>query len=302
MGTTRAVPQPQLIVASRAKLTLVKIARWTLYVSGALAVLLGVFVWPAGVVRLGGIHALAGWLVIASLWTLAGLAWRSGVSRGPVWFAVGWGLATALGASAQFQLPAGSWITGLHVVTGLGAIGIGKGLVTRIRVEARVRESHGAVLAIKDAAAEFLAHKRIAVTGVSRTPGDHGSNIVYRRLRDRGYEVFAINPNAPEVEGDRCFPDLKSIPGGVEAVMIATRPERALGTMREAADLGVRHVWMHRSVGVGSVSREAASWGRQQGMRVIDGGCPLMFDPTADPGHKIMRPLLTLTGKVPRQA
>ena len=70
---------------------------------------------------------------------------------------------------------------------------------------------------VKQAAAEFLANKRIAVTGVSRTPKDHGSNIVYKRLRDRGYQVFAINPNTDQVEGDRCYHDLTSVPGGVEA-------------------------------------------------------------------------------------
>ena len=66
--------------------------------------------------------------------------------------------------------------------------------------------------AIKEAAAAFLASKRVAVTGVSRTPQTHGSNNVYRRLRDRGYQVFAVNPNAGQVEGDRSYPDLKSIP------------------------------------------------------------------------------------------
>ena len=54
--------------------------------------------------------------------------------------------------------------------------------------------------------------------------GGHGGNVVYQRLRDRGYEVFAVNPNAEEVEGDPCYHDLRSIPGGVEAVVIATRP------------------------------------------------------------------------------
>jgi predicted CoA-binding protein len=156
-------------------------------------------------------------------------------------------------------------------------------------------------LAVKDAAAEFLAQKRIAVTGVSRNPAQHGSNIVYRRLRERGYVVFAINPNATEVEGAPCFRDLKSVPGGVDAVLIGTRPERAMDTMRECADLGIEHVWMHRAMGVGSVSEEAAAWGRQRGIRVIAGGCPLMFDPTSDAGHKVMRSLLTLTGKVPRR-
>jgi predicted CoA-binding protein len=125
---------------------------------------------------------------------------------------------------------------------------------------------------------------------------------VYRRLRERGYKVFAINPNAAQVEGDRSFASLATVPGGVDAVVIATRPDRAMATMRECADLGIRHVWMHRAFGAGSVSEEAAAWGRQRGMRVIAGGCPLMFDPCADGGHKFMRPLLTLTGKVPRHA
>jgi predicted CoA-binding protein len=154
---------------------------------------------------------------------------------------------------------------------------------------------------VKQAAAEFLANKRIAVTGVSRNPkGGHGSNIVYQRLRQRGYEVVAVNPNADTVEGDRCYPDLGSIPGGVDAVVIGTRPERAEATMRECAELGIRQVWMHRGPGAGSVSEAAAEYGRQRGIRVIDGGCPLMFAPTADVGHKAMRLVFTLTGRVPR--
>jgi uncharacterized protein len=154
---------------------------------------------------------------------------------------------------------------------------------------------------IKDAASEFLVTKRVAVTGVSRHPKNHGGNVVYRRLRERGYEVFAVNPNADEVEGDRCHHDLRSIPGGVEAVVIATRPEIAEETMRECADLGIEHVWMHRGPGGGSVSEAAADYGREQGIAVIDGGCPSMFDPTADFGHKAMRVLFTLSGNIPRK-
>jgi hypothetical protein len=142
---------------------------------------------------------------------------------------------------------------------------------------------------VKEAATAFLATKRVAVTGVSRTPKTHGSNNVYRRLKDRGYEVFAVNPNADTVEGDPSYQDLKSIPGGVEAVVIGTRPQIAEKTMRECAELGIKQVWMHRGPGAGSVSNAATDYGRQQGITVIDGGCPLMFDPTADFGHKIMR-------------
>ena len=144
---------------------------------------------------------------------------------------------------------------------------------------------------MQEAATEFLSHRRVAVTGVSRKPKNHGSNTVYKRLRERGYEVFAVNPNANEVEGDRAYRDLRSIPGGVEAVVIGTRPETSEQTMHECAELGIKHVWMHRGPGAGSVSDAATAYGRQAGITVIDGGCPCMFGATADFGHKVMRVL-----------
>ena len=150
------------------------------------------------------------------------------------------------------------------------------------------------------AANQFLSQRRIAVTGVSRTPKDHGANVVYRRLRDRGYEVFAVNPHADAVEGDACYPDLRAIPGGVDAVVIGTRPEHALETVKECIDLSIDKAWMHRGPGAGSVSAAATDLGRQHGMLVIDGGCPCMYAPTSDPGHRVMRSVLTLTGTVPR--
>jgi predicted CoA-binding protein len=151
---------------------------------------------------------------------------------------------------------------------------------------------------MKEAASEFLAHKRIAVTGVSRKPDGHGSNAVFKRLRDRGYEVFPVNPNADEVEGAHSYHDLRSIPGGVEAVVIATAPEHADGTMQQCVELGIKHVWMHRSYGQGSVSATATAYGRAHGVTVIDGGCPLMFEPTADLGHKVMR--MVFAGHMPK--
>jgi predicted CoA-binding protein len=152
---------------------------------------------------------------------------------------------------------------------------------------------------VTEAAAAFLASKRVAVTGVSRTPRTHGSNNVYRRLRDRGYTVFAVNPNTDTVEDDRSYHDLKSIPGGVDAVVIGTRPETAEHTVRECAELGITRVWMHRGPGAGSVSAAATAYGREHGITVIDGGCPLMFEPTADFAHKIMRRVYS--GHVPKQ-
>ena len=156
------------------------------------------------------------------------------------------------------------------------------------------------MVTITDAAADFLACRRIAVTGVSRTPAGHGSNAVYERLLQRGYEAYPVNPHAESI-GDRpAYPDLASIPGGVEAVVIGTAPQHAQETMSEVVRLGIGKVWMHRSIDAGSVSAEAAHYGRTHGVQVIDGGCPLMFGPTADAGHKVMCRVLQVFGKVPR--
>jgi predicted CoA-binding protein len=154
---------------------------------------------------------------------------------------------------------------------------------------------------IAQAATRFLAARRVAVTGVSRTAKGHGANVVFARLRARGYDVFAVNPNAHEVDGVACYPDLRSIPGGVEAVVIGTAPRHAMDTVKQCIDAGVTQVWMHRLNGTGSVSQEAARYGRDHGLTVIDGGCPLMFDPTGDVGHKLLRRVGTVTGAVPRR-
>jgi uncharacterized protein len=154
---------------------------------------------------------------------------------------------------------------------------------------------------ISEVATEFLSHRRVAVTGVSRTPASHGGNVIYKRLRDRGYQVFAVNPNADTVEGDPAYHDLKSIPGGVEVVVIATRPDQDAATIQECSQLGITRVWMHRLFGAGSCSPEAAKVGRENGITVIEGGCPLMFAPTSDGGHKMLKTFGTWMGKVPRK-
>jgi predicted CoA-binding protein len=152
---------------------------------------------------------------------------------------------------------------------------------------------------VAEAAADFLAQRRIAVAGVSRQAAGHGGNTVYTTLRKRGYEVFAVNPNADSVEGDRCYHSLAEIPGGVDGVVIATNPIATASVVDECIRLGLRRVWMHRSFGGGSVDRAAAEAGRAAGLTVIAGACPLMFGEQADFGHKCMRWFQGLTGSRP---
>lgn len=149
---------------------------------------------------------------------------------------------------------------------------------------------------------DFLAQKRIAVAGVSReTSGHPAANLIYQRLKRTGHEVFPVNPHMQTFDGDRCYADLRSIPGGVDGVMIVTRPETTERIVQDCNETGVRRVWMHQSLAKSgtSVSQAAVEYCEQHGISVIAGSCPMMFGDGVDFGHACMRWMLKLTGGLP---
>jgi predicted CoA-binding protein len=146
---------------------------------------------------------------------------------------------------------------------------------------------------------KFLEGRRIAVTGVARD-GRLPANAIYRRLKACGYDVVPINPRASEVEAAACYPDLRSVPGGLDAVMIASPPASGPEIVRQALERGVRRIWFHRSFGEGSVAEEAVRACRNAGVEPIVGGCPLMFCGKVDVFHRCMAWWLQRRGRVPR--
>lgn len=152
---------------------------------------------------------------------------------------------------------------------------------------------------VPEPVAEFLRGKRIAVAGVSRQAGQ-AANAVYRKLRDSGYDAVPVNPNASEVEGVKCYPDLASIPGAIDGVVVATHPAVAVDLVQQCSERGVRRIWFHRSFGQGSVSDAAIRECEARGLQCIVGGCPLMFCAPVDFGHRCMRWWLQRQARVPR--
>lgn len=152
---------------------------------------------------------------------------------------------------------------------------------------------------LDDAVHEFLALGRVAVVGVSRS-SDQPANLIFRKLKSGGRKVFPVNPNAETLEGERCYPDVGSVPGGVEGAVIVTTPEVACAVVDDCAAAGVERVWLHRSFGQGSVSPEVIERCRQRGVRAIPGACPMMYCEPVDPGHKCIRFLARWTGKLPQ--
>jgi len=142
---------------------------------------------------------------------------------------------------------------------------------------------------------DFLAQKKIAVVGVS-DQRETGCNLAYKKFKENGYQVYAVNPRLAAFDGAPCYPDLKSIPEKPEAVFILTSPKVTEQIVRQCVDLGVKHVWMHCLMGtrpglaasLTSVSQDAVRLCRENGIAVIPGACPNQFL-RPDFGHALMR-------------
>ena len=143
---------------------------------------------------------------------------------------------------------------------------------------------------------EFLQAHTLAVAGVSRDR-NQPANAIFRKLRDSGRSVYAVNPNASSVEDAPCFHDLRAIGTRVDGLVIAAPPAAALSLVQQCAELGISRVWFHRSFGQGSVSEPAVAECRARGLACIVGGCPMMYREPVDWAHRCMRWVLRWPGR-----
>jgi predicted CoA-binding protein len=149
---------------------------------------------------------------------------------------------------------------------------------------------------------DFLAQKKIAVVGVSDNR-ETGCNLAYRKFKEAGYAVSAVNPRLTTFEGAPCYPDLQSIPEKPDAVFILTNPQVTEQIVEQCVDVGIKHVWMHCLMGtklglaasMTSVSADAVEMCRENGIAVIPGTCPNQFL-KPDFGHRLMRTMMRTLG------
>ncbi|MBN1476774.1 CoA-binding protein [Candidatus Sumerlaeota bacterium] len=122
-----------------------------------------------------------------------------------------------------------------------------------------------------DPLTDFLAQRVLAVVGVSRDPAKWGT-IVFRDLRSKGYTVYPVNPHMKTLDGAEAFASLSDLPEPVGGVVIVTQPRVTLEIVREAADLGVRRVWMQQ----GAESPEAIALCEEHGISTVHGVCVMV--------------------------
>jgi predicted CoA-binding protein len=132
----------------------------------------------------------------------------------------------------------------------------------------------------------FLAHRRIALVGVSRNPRDFTRGLL-RELVRRGYDVAPVSRQGGTMEGLTCAQRVQDIVPPVEGALLVTPPAATEQVVKDCAEAGIRSVWMHRGVGDGAVSPAAVAFCRGQGMSVVEGACPYMFLPGAGFIHRV---------------
>lgn len=137
---------------------------------------------------------------------------------------------------------------------------------------------------------DFLAQKHIAVVGVSRDTKQF-ANAVYRRLREGGRVLYPVNRTAEgaPIEGDISYPRLADVPDPIDAVLVMVPAAAAAEVVEQAIGRGIPRVWLHRGAGPGSVSPGAVELCRASGVSVVEGACPLMFEPPVKGVHKLHR-------------
>ena len=90
---------------------------------------------------------------------------------------------------------------------------------------------------------EMLDCKVWAVIGANENPKKYG-NMIYRKLKARGYNVYPVNPRYETVDGDTCYATLSDLPEVPDVINMVVAPARGDAFLREAASLGIRYVWL----------------------------------------------------------
>jgi predicted CoA-binding protein len=141
---------------------------------------------------------------------------------------------------------------------------------------------------------DFLAQKKIAVVGVSRSKSKFGTTL-YNELKKKGYTVFPVNPNTTMIESDVCYPDLHSLPEKADGVIFCVPPSQTENIIKDLKTAGINKVWFQ----LGSQSEKAEMFCQENNIDCVSNECVLMFaEPTAF-FHKAHRWINGLIGKLP---
>ena len=142
---------------------------------------------------------------------------------------------------------------------------------------------------------DFVSRKTLALAGVSRNEKAF-SHMAFRELRQRGYRLFPVNPNARSIDGETCYASLAALPEKPEGVLILTSPAETEKVVREAAAAGIRRIWIQQ----GAESKAALAFCAENGLPAVSKQCIMMFAEPVGSFHAFHRWVAKLFGKLPK--
>jgi predicted CoA-binding protein len=101
--------------------------------------------------------------------------------------------------------------------------------------------------------------------------------MLLHELTKKGYTIFPVHPSLVEIEGVRCFPDIKALPGHVTNLLLVVKPQTTAQIIHELKDSSIQRVWLHKGAGAGSGSEASLEACKGNGIEVVHGFCPMMF-------------------------
>ncbi|MFB3895952.1 MAG: CoA-binding protein [bacterium] len=146
---------------------------------------------------------------------------------------------------------------------------------------------------------EFLAVKRIAVIGASRNEKEY-SRMLYKELIKQGYSAIPVNPNIAELDGVKCYQNIKEIMPVPERALILLSEDKTEQAVIDCADAGIKDIWLHRHVAGGVSDTRAIYRAEERGLNLITGFCMFMFLPNSNWFHKMHGGIMKLIGIYPK--
>jgi predicted CoA-binding protein len=140
---------------------------------------------------------------------------------------------------------------------------------------------------------EFIQQKKLALVGASRDGKSFG-NYASKELKQRGYEVLLVHPQAKEIDGQACYPDLQAVQDQVGGVVVCVPAAQAEGVLNQAGALGMKRVWLQQ----GAQTSQLVALGEQLGLEMVSGKCILMYAEPVGSIHKWHRGFMKLIGKL----
>jgi uncharacterized protein len=141
---------------------------------------------------------------------------------------------------------------------------------------------------------EFLAPKRFALAGVSRNEKKFGF-IAFKELRDKGYEMFPIHPEADEINGMRCYHSITEVPSDVKHLISMVPKDQTKGVVEQALEHGISNIWIQQM----SETQDAIDLALQKNAGLVIKSCILMYASPVKGVHRFHRVVMKLFGRLP---